>query len=252
MLVYNFMTNLPSNLYFIVTDNSIEDLSHKYIIVEGKVTEDIALKNRERLQVITAAPNICFNHQVHGNEIYYADWPHPLGLEPYADGFYTDKKGLFLAVMTADCVPVLFYSQDGAWIGAAHAGWKGAKANILANLYEKMSKQASDISAIIGPCIHQKSYEVDRGFYDNFLVEDSQNEVCFVESSNENHFMFDLPAYVDKKLSLLGIENIHKINEDTYSTKLGDGRHKYPSYRRHTHNTENYPQSIVTGIMIKP
>jgi copper oxidase (laccase) domain-containing protein len=56
---------------------------------------------------------------------------------------------------------------------------------------------------------------------------------------------------VNQKLSLLGIENIQKINEDTYSTKLANGKHKYPSFRRHTHKAEDYPVSIITGIMIR-
>lgn len=246
------MLNLPSNLYYIITDNSIPDLNHKYSVVEGKITEDVALKNRARIQGLTKANEICLNHQVHGNQIYYADGAHPFGSEPDADGFYTDKPGLLLCIRTADCVPVLFYSDDGKWVGGVHAGWRGAKDNILAKLYEAMSSKTSNISAIIGPCIHQKSYEVDWDFYNNFLGEDINNEDFFVESAIKNHFMFDLPGYVNRKLSMLGIKNIQKINEDTYSTKLEDERSKYPSFRRHTHNPEDYPQSVVTAIMIKP
>lgn len=246
------MLNLPSNLYCIITDNSISDLNHKYSVVEGKVTEEVALKNRARLLDITKANEICYNHQIHGNEVYYADGAHPFEAEPDADGFYTDKPGLLLTIRTADCVPVLFYSEDGRWVGGAHAGWRGAKGNILAKLYEKISKEASNISVIVGPSIQQKSYEVDWDFYNNFLAEDIKNDEFFVESPKDKHFMFDLPGYVDRKLSLLEIENIQRINEDTYNTKLADGSLKYPSFRRHTHNPEDYPQSIINGIMIKP
>lgn len=245
------MIKLPENLYYMITDNSIEDLNHKYCIIEGKVTEEVALKNRERLKALTSASEICFNNQVHGDKIYYADSAHPLGDEPDADGFYTDKKGLLLTVRTADCVPVIFYADDGSIVGAAHAGWRGAKANILANLYGEMSKKTSNISAIIGPSIHQKSYEVDFDFYNNFISEDLKNEDFFTESAISNHFMFDLKNYVLRKISDLGIKNVQILDEDTYSLKLSDGRHKYPSYRRHTHFPEDYPMSIITGIMIK-
>lgn len=246
------MINLPSNLYYIITDNSITDLSHKYSFLEDKIPADVARQNRKHLQEITSADQLGLVHQVHGNHIYYADSEREFGDEIDADGFYTDKKGLLLCIRTADCVPVLLYSEDGSWVGGAHAGWRGAKGDILANLYEEMSSQTSNISAIIGPSIHQKSYEVDWAFYNNFISEDMNNEDFFVDSLKSNYFMFDLPGYVHRKLSLLGITNIQKIDEDTYSTKLEDGTYKYPSYRRHCHNPEDYPRSLVMGIMIRP
>jgi|GEM_PF-368628 len=244
------MDNFPSNLYFIVTDHSIRDLNHKYTIIDGQVAEPEAIKNREIIQGIAKANHLCFLNQVHGNEVYYAQEPQPLGEEVAADAFYTDKAGILLCIRTADCCPIILYSDDGTIIGGAHAGWRGARANIVRNLHNKMSKYASEFSAIIGPTICQESYEVGQEFYDNFMQEDARFEDFFIAS--EKGYYFDLSSFVQKQLQELGISKIHKITEDTYTTKLPDGSYKYPSYRRHCHIGEDYPRSIITAIMIKP
>jgi YfiH family protein len=192
-----------------------------------------------------------FTQQVHGDRIIYAESGSVIEKEPEADGLYTDKKGVLLAIQTADCVPVLFFSENGNVVGAAHAGWKGAKLNILDRLYEKLSTKAKDFSAIICPSIQQKSYEVDSIFYGNFLEEDSGNDEFFIPSKKPMHFMFDLPTYVKRKLEKLLLKNIYHINEDTYSMKLPDDSFKYPSYRRSCHTGEFYPRSLVSTIMIK-
>jgi hypothetical protein len=83
------------------------------------------------------------------------------------------------------------------------------------------------------------------------LEEDAKNDDFFIPSKKPTNFMFDLPAYVKRKLEKLPLKNIYYINEDTYSMKLPDGSFKYPSYRRSCHTGEFYPRNLVSTIMIK-
>ena len=245
------MFPVPDNIYYKIFDLSFVETTHQYVSREGNFSIEEVVENRNTLIKAANAKEILLTKQVHGPEIHYAETGSIIGKEPKADGCFTDKAGILLAIQTADCVPVLFFSNDGNIVGAAHAGWKGAKLNILDRLYEKLSRKNGDFSAIIGPSIHQKSYEVDKNFHESFLGDDKANERFFIDSVKPQHFMFDLPEYVRAKLEKLSLNNIYHIDEDTYSTKLPDGGFKYPSYRRSCHTGEVYPRSIISTIMIK-
>ncbi len=245
------MFTLPDNIYHRVFDLTFTETTHKYVPRDENFPIEEGIKNRNSLIQSANAKEVTLTKQVHGNEIYYAKNGSVIGKEPIADGCFTDIPGVLLAIQTADCVPVLLYSGNGDAIGAVHAGWKGAKLNIVDKLYEKLSNIGKKFSAIICPSIHQKSYEIDSSFLKNFLDEDKANERFFIDSIKSNHFMFDLPGYVKSKLEKLPIQNIYQINEDTYSTKLPDGSFKYPSYRRSCHTGEIYPRSLISTIMIK-
>ena len=89
-----------------------------------------------------------------------------------ADGAVTDKKGIILCIKTADCAPVLLADYKHGIVGAAHAGWRGAIKGVIENTVNLMIKKGAkieDISAAVGPCIAQKSYEVDECFYNTFI-----------------------------------------------------------------------------------
>ena len=96
-------------------------------------------------------------HQVHG--VAVAVLEEPWSIRPVADALVTARPGLLLGIVTADCAPVLF-AADGV-VGAAHAGWRGAVAGVLEATLEAMrALGARDITAVVGPCIAQPSYEV--------------------------------------------------------------------------------------------
>lgn len=181
---------------------------------------------------------------MHGNQIVNAD--DSIIAVPEADGSIATKKNLVLAVQSADCVPVLLASGNGKIIGAAHAGWKGS-INIISNIVTKMTeKGAKNLIAVIGPAIVQSSYEVDGEYYKAFLSKDINNKQFFINSKRENHYMFDLPAFVELKLKEAGVKNIKNIGEDTYTNPL-----KYPSRRRSLHLQEPYNENILSTIVIK-
>ena len=135
-----------------------------------------------------------------------------------ADAHVTATPGVFLGIKTADCVPVLFVDEKNALVAAAHAGWRGAISGILEATIESLLQHGADIETtqvIIGPCIHQKSYEVGQEFYDTFLSHNKKNAKFFIPSSKTGHFKFDLPGYIEQKLKNLGFSKIHNIQIDT-------------------------------------
>lgn len=242
---------IPSNIHFELLDLSFPG-TNAYRPVDGKVSLEAVKKNRDIVKEHFGIKELFVMEQVHGLDVHYADFERPIGEEIAGDGSYTDQKGMLLYIGTADCVPVVFFAEDGSAIGAVHAGWKGAKGNIMAHLHKKLSLISKNISAIICPSIFQQSYEVGPEFYDEFMNQSEENSRFFIDSENPGHKMFDIRGLVRHKLSKLDLENIHMIEEDTYSHKLPNGEYKYPSYRRFCHGSgEPYPRTLGSVIMIK-
>lgn len=188
--------------------------------------------------------NLLILKQIHSNIIIDADNLDNQIFKPEADGIVTTKSNLILPVMTADCVPVLFSSAGGEVIGAAHCGWRSSKLDIIKNIVELMTKKgAHAIKAVVGPAIQQNSYEVDQNFYNELIKDDTSFSKFFVQSKNENHYMFDLPSFILLKLTRSGVKDINIINEDTYSQPS-----KYPSYRRSSHLGEQLRDHILSTI----
>ncbi|MBS0564567.1 MAG: peptidoglycan editing factor PgeF, partial [Proteobacteria bacterium] len=121
----------------------------------------------------------------------------PLDRPPRADAMVTDRPGLALTVLTADCQPVLLADPEAGVIGAAHAGWRGALAGILGNTVramEAIGAKAPRIRAVIGPTISQRAYEVGPEFMDSFLAEDPGYDRFFAARSGDR-VHFDLPSF---------------------------------------------------------
>jgi purine-nucleoside/S-methyl-5'-thioadenosine phosphorylase / adenosine deaminase len=144
----------------------------------------------------------------------------------------TDQPGLLLAILTADCAPVLFADPEAGVVGAAHAGWRGALAGVTDSTIAAMEHLGAGrdrLVAAVGPCIGQPSYEVDEAFRERFLADDPRNERFFaVAGSAKPHF--DLTGYVVHRLLAAGITEVEALRLDTYA----DGDRFY-SYRRSTH-----------------
>lgn len=154
---------------------------------------------------------------------------------PKADALVTDQPGLVLGISTADCVPVLFADAQAGVIGAAHSGWKGAIGGIneaTIALMESMGADRSRITCAVGPCIAQKSYEVDKGFFRRFAEADPTNERFFADGK-PGHWQFDIEGYVASRLAAAGIKTVHCLGEDTYSQP-----EQFFSYRRSCHKDE--------------
>ncbi|MEG3154434.1 peptidoglycan editing factor PgeF [Sphingomonas sp. RB1R13] len=168
-------------------------------------------------------------YQVHSEVAVVAEeWA--MDERPRADALVTDRPGLLLGIVTADCAPVLLADREAGVIGAAHAGWRGAldgvtDAAIVA--MEGLGARRERIVAAVGPCIGQASYEVDEGFRERFLAADPSN-ARFFRALPTPHF--DLEAYVLARLQAAGIGAIEGVGLDTYADEQ-----RFFSYRRATH-----------------
>lgn len=179
-------------------------------------------------------------HQIHSNKILTITQNSkiPENDEVKADAIVTNKKNLTIAIKTADCVPILLFSPDSRGIIAAiHAGWRGAKDNIIKNaIYEmqKLGTKIENIQSIIGPCIRQESYQISEEFYQDFINKDPNFEKFFIEDkSKTGHFLFNLPEFVKEKLQKEGISQIKDDLIDTYSSKC------HNSYRAFCHGKKS-------------
>ena len=174
-------------------------------------------------------------HQVHSADVVYAEQPWPQDRRPRADGLVTDRPGVLLGILTADCAPVLFADENARIVGAAHAGWRGALAGVTDSTIAAMQRlgaRLDDIHAAVGPCIGQPSYEVDDEFRARFISDDPDNARFFVTGEGGRPH-FDLEAYVVHRLIAAGVGEVEALNLDTYPDA-----HRFYSYRRATHRGE--------------
>jgi len=173
--------------------------------------------------------------QVHGTHVIAVTDPQSNWVE--ADGLITRQANLPIGVITADCVPVLFYA-DGV-IGAAHAGWQGALNGVLDRVIDMMECPSSSIRAFIGPCIQQSSYEVSKGFERPFLEHHAQATQFFKPSKDNTKLYFDLSSYCVFRLKLCGVTMIDRDSRDTLTNP---GFH---SHRGGTTSTERNLSAIM-------
>lgn len=172
-------------------------------------------------------------HQVHSPDVATLVAPWPEGLpHPKADAMVTGQPGLALAILTADCQPVLFADTQAQVIGAAHAGWRGALSGVLENTIaamEALGAERARIRAVIGPCISQAAYEVGQEFLEVFLDEDPAYARFFINGAGEK-YQFDLVGFGLHRLRESGISEARWIGECTYSDPA-----RFYSYRRSVH-----------------
>src|SRR5690606_9906278 len=136
--------------------------------------------------------------------------------EPVSDAAVTSTPGVVLAVLSADCLPVLFAADDGSVIAAAHAGWRGLLAGVLERTLEAMAIAAPGISAWLGPAIGARSYEVGDEVRDAFVADSTAAAACFT-ATRAGHWTCDLYALARLRLSRAGVACIHGGGFDTFA-----------------------------------
>lgn len=197
---------------------------------------DAVTENRRRaVDAVAPGAALVTVHQVHSSDVVVATAAWPDDARPRADALVTDRPGLALGVVTADCAPVLLADREAGVIGAAHAGWKGAFAGVIAATVKAMEELGADrsrIVAAVGPCIARRSYEVDEPFLHR-VVEAEPGSAHFFTPGREGHHQFDLEAYVLARLAEAGVTRAEALGLDTY----GDPD-RFFSFRRATHRGE--------------
>lgn len=173
-------------------------------------------------------------YQVHSADVVRVENPWDQDDAPRVDALVTDRPGIAIGILTADCAPVLFTDVQAGVVGAAHAGWKGAAAGVLeATVHEmgRLGANPKNIRAAVGPCIHQKSYEVGTDLVDAVLGQSAWAHELFEPANRPDHYQFDLSGYVAGLLARLNLGHFEVIALDTYSHE-----DSFFSYRRTTHN----------------
>ena len=236
----------------VIKASLLEGVPHGFVGRRGGVSEGIcsglnvglgsgddreAIRENRRRAVEAVAPGAArvTLHQVHSATAIPAVEPFPNDARPKADALVTDRPGLLLGILTADCTPVLFADRSAGVVGAAHAGWKGAIGGVIGSTVEAMERLGADRSrlvAAVGPTIARKSYEVDEGFFRRFVSEASDHERFFA-SGKPGHYQFDLEGFVVSRLAEAGLTRIEALGLDTYSNP-----DRFFSYRRATHRGE--------------
>jgi len=159
-------------------------------------------------------------NQVHSSKFYYISKHSELHKKFVGDALVTDRKNMPIAVLTADCAPILIYDENKEMVAAVHAGWKGAYKGIIKKVIKFMIKKGcspKNITAAIGPCISNKNYQVRGDFIKKFIKKDKKNIVFFRKTNNKNYF--NLNKYVHFQLKSLNIKKIDIIDKDTFNIK---------------------------------
>ena len=186
-------------------------------------------------------------YQVHSADVVVVEEAWKPGEAPRADGAVTRVTGLALGVLTADCAPVLLADEEAGVIGAVHAGWKGVLAGVAEAAVEAMrglGAEAECITAVIGPCIQQASYEVGPELRARFVEAEPLSGDFFIAASRKGHFMFDLPACLARKLSDLGVV-VETVPDDTCADES-----RFFSYRRATRSREkDYGRGLAAIVL---
>lgn len=235
----------------VVRSGLLDGMAHGFLGRRGGVSEGVcaglnvgtgseddpaAIEENRRLAAEAVLPGarLVTVYQVHSAECVLAE-PWAFDDRPKADALVTNRPGLLLGILTADCAPVLFADREAGVIGAAHAGWKGALFGVTDTTIaamEKLGARRERIAAAIGPCIGRVSYEVDDGFLRRFEEVDPENE-RFFSAGRAGHHQFDLEVYVAARLATAGIARVDAMGLDTYSDE-----ERFFSFRRATHRGE--------------
>ena len=193
-------------------------------------------ENRARAsEAVLPGAQLVTLYQIHSADALAVRTPIAERLRPRGDALVTDRPGLALGILTADCAPVLLADRAAGVVAAAHAGWKGAIGGVTDSAIatmESLGARRDRITAAIGPCIARASYEVDVAFVQRFEADNPANERFFTPG-RPDHFQFDLEAYVAHRLAIAGIGRIEALGLDTYGDEA-----RFYSYRRATHRGE--------------
>lgn len=220
----------------VIKAKSLRDIPHGFLGRIGGVSTGIyaglnvglgsddereaVIENRRRaVDAVLPGAALARVYQFHSPDAVTIIGPTDEGAPPKGDAMVSNQPDILLGIVTADCVPVLFADSLAGVVGAAHAGWKGALGGVTDNTIRAMEALGADrtrIACAIGPCIAQKSYEVDDGFFRRFADDADANERFFADGK-PGRYQFDIEGYVAARLAAAGIGKVECLGEDTYS-----------------------------------
>ena len=213
---------------------------------------DAVAENRRRVaaQLGVAQDRLLTPYQTHSRRAVFVEQPWAWDKAPGADAMVTDRPGLALGVLTADCAPVLLADAEAGVIGVAHAGWRGALDGVLEAAVSAMVEAGAEsarIAALIGPCIGRESYEVGPEFRARFLALEPGSGELFRPAERPGHSLFDLEGFVAQRLARLGLKEIAPLSLDTFADE-----DRFFSYRRTVRRGGEAYGRLVSAIVLAP
>jgi|TARA_B110001452_G_scaffold84336_1_gene68942 YfiH family protein len=172
-------------------------------------------------KISLSSKKIFLLNQIHSNKFHYiGKWSTSGNNKFDGDALITDRINAPIGILTADCAPILIHDHNKQMIAAIHAGWKGAYKNIIKKVVQFMVKKGCSthsMTAVIGPCISLKNYEVKQDFIKKFTQKDRNNKIFFKKIRNKNYF--SLNKYIYSQLKDLNVKSIDIIKKDTFDIK---------------------------------
>lgn len=184
-------------------------------------------------------------HQIHSADVVTLTKPALKGIK--ADAMVTATKGIALGILTADCAPILFNDPKADVVGAAHSGWKGAMGGIAQATIaamEALGAKRENITAVVGPSISQRAYEVGPEFFEDFIACDMEYSRFFAQGAGD-HMQFDLPSFCLHQLRSAGVGRATWTGHCTYSDP-----DRFYSYRRTCHHNEADYGRLISVIRL--
>jgi YfiH family protein len=193
------------------------------------------------------AKKIILLNQIHSNKFYYIDKKSKFNdIKFDGDALITNRSNTPIGVLTADCAPILIFDPKNKMAAVIHAGWKGAYKGVVKRVVKFMIKKGcsvNNITAVIGPCISLKNYEVKQNFIKKFIKKDVKTKIFFKNIGGKNYF--SLNKYIAYQLKNLDIKIIDDINKDTFNIK----NNFFSARRSNSYNENDYGRNISV-IMI--
>lgn len=152
-------------------------------------------------------------HQVHGSAVVDADGGVSTS-EPEADAAISRRSGVVLAVLTADCLPVLFCTAGAGKVAIAHAGWRGLAGGVLEATVAALDDDPARVLAWLGPAIGAASYEIGEEVRQAFIDADADAASAFT-ATRHGHWLCDLDSLARRRLAAVGVTRVSGGGFDT-------------------------------------
>ena len=202
------------------------------------------LKNLQIIikKIKSNSKKIVLLNQIHSNKFHYINKRLKFKNNKFdGDALITNRTNTLIGVLTADCAPILIHDQNKKMIAAIHAGWKGAFKDIIKKVVKFMIKKGcspKDMTAVIGPCIAVKNYEVKQDFVKKFIKKDRKTKIFFKKTRYK--YYFNLNKYIYTQLKSLDVKKIDIINKDTFNIK----NNFFSARRSISRNESDYGRNI--------
>lgn len=194
----------------------------------GDDAEAVATNRRQLIEGFSLPSSPNWLKQVHGTQaLRIGQAGDAADEEPEADAAVTSMPDTVLAILTADCLPVVFAAADGSEVGIAHAGWRGLAAGVIENTVAAMRTSPDALVAWLGPAAGPQVYEIGEEVFDAFVSRDVHAASAFA-STRPGHWRVDLYALAKRRLGDAGILRIYGGGLCTIS----DPEQRFYSHRR--------------------